>query len=567
MASVNERNRKKQRRQRQIKRLGVESLEARQLLAVSPVNLVGGTLTIDGSVEADHAEVREIGSDVRAELNGETWDFSGLRVDRIVFSGSDDNDYFRNDTDIRCTVYAGNGDDRIYGGAGNDVINGGRGNDRIYGRGGNDNIWGSSGDDRLYGGSGTDWVYGDEGTDWVYGGSGNDTLRGGTGNDRLYGQDGQDRLYGQDGRDYLYGHNGQDRLYGQDGDDRLYGGAGDDQLFGQSGHDRLHGEFGNDTLNGGSGNDRIYGGIGDDTLYGNSGLDYLYGEIGNDSLWGGRGRDYLYGNSGDDGLCGGADGDTVDTLNGGTGHDRFLVVQDEGESPVDRIVLLSSLDARITFVDGGATSTTLGSNIGAVNAGAGSWSDSEIELIDEAFAALVQRIGNTTLLKKADSSELEFVRLGQLSDADTGRLNTTVRGWNGSGRVVILDNGFNGNDVRRTVLHEIGHNWDEESESEFVDDFRDVGGWQQFDGVAPTGHEQARDNSFSDWWFDDIDADRDGFARDYGKMNPKEDFATSFAAYMSADMGENYRGESPSDVQARLADRFAVLDEFFDSLA
>jgi len=97
MASISKKNRKKRRRQRQSKRLSVESLEARQLLAVAPMHLIGGTLTIDGSGEADHVEVRQIGSEIRAELNGETWDFSSSRVDRIVFNGGDGNDYFRNE--------------------------------------------------------------------------------------------------------------------------------------------------------------------------------------------------------------------------------------------------------------------------------------------------------------------------------------------------------------------------------------------------------------------------------------------------------------------------------------
>jgi hypothetical protein len=211
----------------------------------------------------------------------------------------------------------------------------------------------------------------------------------------------------------------------------------------------------------------------------------------------------------------------------------------------------------------------LSSNIGDVTVGAGTWTDAEIERIDEAFAALVERIGNTALLKKADGNEMQFVRQGQVWDADDGRLLDSVRGWNGGGRVTIVDNGFRADsDVRRTVLHEIGHNWDEGAENEFVDEFRAVGGWHQFAGAVPADHERAEDNGWSDWCFDDIDADRDGFARNYGKMNPLEDFATAFEAYMLADMGLNYfDGETPAAVRVRLAGRFAVLDDFFDSLA
>jgi Ca2+-binding RTX toxin-like protein len=84
-----------------------------------------------------------------------------------------------------------------------------------------------------------------------------------------------------------------------------------------------------DVLRGGSGNDTAYGGEGDDTLYGddeqdnstNPGNDLLVGGVGNDTLKGGAGNDILIGSDAT------AQGSLeIDTLNGGSGADRFILV-------------------------------------------------------------------------------------------------------------------------------------------------------------------------------------------------------------------------------------------------
>ena len=64
MARSKRRNRRKNRRHRQARQigLGMESLESRQMMAVSPVSLHGGILDIDGSVGADEVVVEQIGS-------------------------------------------------------------------------------------------------------------------------------------------------------------------------------------------------------------------------------------------------------------------------------------------------------------------------------------------------------------------------------------------------------------------------------------------------------------------------------------------------------------------------
>lgn len=75
----------------------------------------------------------------------------------------------------------------------------------------------------------------------------------------------------------------------------LNGGRGNDHLTGGAGDDILHGGPGNDRLEGGSGNDILTGDAGNDQLLGGAGLDMLIGGAGNDHLVGGPGDDILIG--------------------------------------------------------------------------------------------------------------------------------------------------------------------------------------------------------------------------------------------------------------------------------
>lgn len=88
--------------------------------------------------------------------------------------------------------------------------------------------------------------------------------------------------------------------------------------------DILFGDFGSDYLNGGRGRDVVHGGTGDEALYGYHNNDWLYGEAGNDRLFGGDNSDRLFGGSGNDQLDG-VGGPGVDFLNGGSGHDVFII--------------------------------------------------------------------------------------------------------------------------------------------------------------------------------------------------------------------------------------------------
>jgi Ca2+-binding RTX toxin-like protein len=75
----------------------------------------------------------------------------------------------------------------------------------------------------------------------------------------------------------------------------LSGGAGNDHLSSGAGDDILHGGPGNDKLESGNGNDILTGDAGNDVLIGGAGLDILIGGQGNDKLYGGADDDILIG--------------------------------------------------------------------------------------------------------------------------------------------------------------------------------------------------------------------------------------------------------------------------------
>jgi Ca2+-binding RTX toxin-like protein len=220
---------------RKSSRLGVESLERRELMAgLIALNPGTGVLTIVGSNAADTVVVSQVGGAVQVSMShlghNHVQAFPAPLVQSINFSGLAGNDYFRNDTNIRSTANGGSGNDMLIGGWNNDLLIGGLGDDVLLGRTGNDIMHGQDGNDRMYGGIGNDCLYGGNGNDYIRGEAGNDYIRGGLGNDDLFGDDGVDRLFGEGGADDLIGGNGNDYLDGgYDGAvDRLWGQLGAD---------------------------------------------------------------------------------------------------------------------------------------------------------------------------------------------------------------------------------------------------------------------------------------------------------------------------------------------------
>jgi Ca2+-binding RTX toxin-like protein len=591
-------------------KLRVERLEDRRMFAVAmgpiePLSLWGitldasaGTINIAGTTRSDTATVSNYAGGYRVTLNSTTRNISSAdasRYSQISFSGGLGNDSFTNSTSLASSATGGAGNDTLRGGSGADTFSGGDGDDTLTGNGGNDTLAGDDGADTIYGGDGADVidagddddaVQGGEGNDTIDGGAGDDvlegkagddTVRGGDGNDELIGQEGDDSLSGQAGDDTLCGSDGDDTLdggdgtdsveggsgddtlrggagsdaldggdgddaiSGEDGSDTLYGSAGADELEGGDGADELHGGDGNDTLSGDAGNDDLYGDAGADVLHGGHGDDELYGGEGGDDLYGDVGDDVLMGMDGDDGLFGGF-GD--DELWGGDNEDRFLV-RDGIDEDQDK----TSSDALLTFRDRDA-----------------SWTDAEIEAIDEALATLHRFTGDKTLLERESGNDLTFDR--EIVHPDTTATSAVLAVNNNSGEITFYDDAFSSVvPVVQIVFHEFGHNWDDEGD--VWSEFKDASGWDAI-GVWESRESGQSLSDDGEWYYDTGTA----FVEDYGETNPYEDFACVFALFFMHQHGEDYRAdgsfESTSDLIASISeagtDKWDIVSDYLATL-
>jgi Ca2+-binding RTX toxin-like protein len=574
-----------------------------------------GVLSIDGTNGHDTASVRDQNEQINVTFNGVSYAFEkwGLalncrlgrqcmfstNVKSIQFSGHQGNDRFENHTDIPSVAYGhagddylqgglrgdrlfgggnndqlfgggtddrrdtdymegGPGNDRLWGGPGRDVLSGQDGIDRILGENGDDEIWGDAGEDELIGGSGgdrihggadRDRIYGDGGEDFLWGDGGNDDMYGGSSRDYLWGGDDNDSLFGEFDDDYLFGENGNDWLYGNEGADAIYGGEGNDTLVGQQGKirwgadgdDALYGEDGDDRLFGDDGNDYLSGGDGNDELHGEAGADFLSGGDGNDSLYGGPDTDQLYGDNGNDGLFGGIN-DLSEVLFGGSGADRFLVLtvdgtDDSGPWFEDFAMDLSAEDARLRFTSDGQPI----------------WVAQQIELADRGFAFLHAHVNNTRLLKHPDGRELSFQRVVWLG-------GNTVGDNDHNGRIRVDDRGAWSSQLDELMVHELAHNW--QFASGLWDRWLPLSGWRRLNVVEEMAGFDPQPGLSADghWWYN-VGAQ---FARDYGKTNPKEDWATSWEVYYK--QMSNPNDSAARDNFVRMSNKMAVLAGFFQSV-
>src|SRR5262245_32337960 len=139
------------------RRLGLESLEHRQLMAV---NVINGDLYITAP---DGYNVFR-GDDVKVEYgaaagsfkvteNGQVTTVFGVTGGDIVFMGNNTyGDRFENLTALRSQAYGRGGNDVLIGGSSVDELHGGSGNDALYGMLGEDYLYGEGGNDTLIAG-------------------------------------------------------------------------------------------------------------------------------------------------------------------------------------------------------------------------------------------------------------------------------------------------------------------------------------------------------------------------------------------------------------------------------
>jgi Ca2+-binding RTX toxin-like protein len=530
--------------------------------------------TLTGTAAADVIDARPFSGSVH---------LLGLEGDDRLYGG-----------DANDRLMGGPGDDWLTGGPGNDLLSGAEGWDTIEEDVAihavlNDKVlknnfkpwltidWLYSIDQALLTGtnaadvidaqdfSGEAHLWGLGGDDQLTGGVGRDMLDGGKGDDRLTGGLGADKIIGGYGKDELIENIAQDaqlsnsKLIQIDGDaqtiDTLFsmeranltGNYRDNMIDASafSGHGvHIDGRWGNDTIHGSQASDTLVGDLGDDTLIGGDGNDALIGGAGADYLAGGRGADWLQGGSDADRLLGGPDNDWLsghtgsdmlygglgwDSLTGGTQTDRLLV------RPGDSVTDLSENDARLHILDSPGFDTSLGS------ATAGAWTEQQVIQVDHALEILQSRVGGPALLKTPTGGELELHRIGT-TDQTLVEVDTPGQLW-------FPHAVFTGPAARvdAAVFRQIAYGWYDAVGADWQSEF----GWTQ----TPPGGEKSRGNEpqlppkdipflppgaiidtsgmsyvqsgDGQWYYPEGMA----FADPDGHWNPREDFATAFAAY------------------------------------
>ena len=535
------------------------------------------TVSVSVGLNVPTEIIGSAGDDVIYGSRGRDYIVGGLGSDRVYGYGGNDKIIGNDGRDFLFggdgadELHGTTGDDEMYGGGGDDIMYGGSGNDLMLGQGGRDRVFGHAGDNRLLGGTGDDFLFGNSGKDHMLGGTGNDELFGYGGDDTINGNEGSDRVVGHGGDDSLAGGTGDDAILGGDGADRINAGPGDDSVWGGNGSDLINGISGANEIYGGRGADTIFGGInddiiyggdegdtirgfqGDDTIHGNHGDDILRGDEGDDEVFGGLGNDRIYGGEGDDVLRGNAGFDQLfgeegtdnllgglgedDTLQGGGGMDRMLA--DESDTVLD----FTGQDAVVRFENGNQT-----------------WSEVEVNAINDGLDILVNRTGNNTLLNRSNLSLSNHIELVLSNDSTAGLGQNDP---NGGDRIIRLsDNALNGNNflnasAARVLIHEIGHSW------QFVGFENGPDTWQDFIAVSGWTMEDMSDNdNFTlngasdeeEWWYESDSQ----FATirnidQRGRDNPYEDWSSMWEEYFFVST------TGTGDLGAKLA----IIDNFF----
>jgi Ca2+-binding RTX toxin-like protein len=283
------------------------------------------------------------------------------------FDGGEGNDTFLGEGNGADTAFGGVGDDLLEAGADGSVLVAGTGNNTL--RGGKGADWALSdggGEDRFdSAGEGDDvWLVLDYTSGTWDAGGGNDYMNARYGRNVMLAGDGNDTLLGS-GADSMQGGEGNDVYLDAAELSGLPDGGRADVFDGGAGNDTLRDGPGNDTMLGGDGADLFSGtGLfytnlpaldlrpgfptfsyatyspafaegGDDSFDGGSGADTFSAGGGHDSFDGGRGDDLFIAGNGDDSFLGGEGADLAeifgvyfggDTLDGGVGLDRLVLI-------------------------------------------------------------------------------------------------------------------------------------------------------------------------------------------------------------------------------------------------
>ena len=158
------------------KRLTIEKMEDRIVLATGTASIVNGELQVCGTGANDTIIVAELQNNfwVSATFMQSPQLFAKTEVNSIRVTGADGNDTIvATSLQSTATLEGNAGDDRIFGSFVADEIFGGPGIDLIFANGGDDSIFAGSGNDRVFAGAGNDTISGGDGDDLI---QGNDCL-------------------------------------------------------------------------------------------------------------------------------------------------------------------------------------------------------------------------------------------------------------------------------------------------------------------------------------------------------------------------------------------------------
>ena len=155
------------------------------------------------------------------------------------------------------------------------------------------------------------------------------------------------------------------------------------------------------------------------------------------------------------------------------------------------------------------------------------WADEEVKSIDDSLRNLHLHISNTSLLKLANDESNWLFKFSTNNNA-LG-LNYRNSGIIGFAEDVFTSYLFFLDDV---VYHEMGHNFDMQSENPFINSFRAVSNWDTFADPGDTLSGDGR------WYYNDT---ANNFFRPYATTNPFEDYAVTFNYYFQNEYhGYNY---------------------------
>ena len=110
----------------------------------------------------------------------------------------------------------------------------------------------------------------------------------------------------------------------------------------------------------------------------------------------------------------------------------------------------------------------------------------------------------------------------------------------------------------QVVYHEIAHNFDNENSR--WNEWKDISGWRSSFFWFWEDSSEYTTSTDGDWAFENGSQ----FARNYGRFNPYEDFATYFAKTMMEDTGRNFADGGQGQNSTAKAN---FMDAFFAEMA